>query len=58
VEIDPHSGYYSVFHYFRQAKFAIGGSILSLSHFLLLPQWPQKMTLGINVIKIDSKVII
>ncbi len=28
--------YYSVFHRFRQAKFASGGLILRASHFLLL----------------------
>ncbi len=36
------SYYYSVFHRFRQAKFENGSSILSLSHFLLLPQLPPK----------------
>jgi hypothetical protein len=34
--------WYSVFHQFRQAKFANGGSILGSSQFLLLPQLPQK----------------
>ncbi len=29
-----------------------------MSQFLLLPQWPLKMTLAINVVKIDSKIII
>ncbi len=33
---------YSVFHQFRQAKFVYGGSILSLSQFLLLAQQPLK----------------
>ncbi len=33
---------YCVFHQFRQAKFDKGGSILSHSQFLLLPQLPQK----------------
>ncbi len=33
---------YSVFQEFRQAKSANGGSILSLSQFLILPQLPQK----------------
>ncbi len=32
----------SVFHRFRHAKFAFGGSILSTSQFLLLPKWPLK----------------
>ncbi len=33
---------YSVFHQMWQTKFNYGGSILSLSQFLLLPQLPQK----------------
>jgi hypothetical protein len=33
---------YRVFHRFRQVKFDNGGSVLSLSQFLLLPQLPQK----------------
>ncbi len=49
---------YSVFHRFRQSKFAYGGSILNLSQFSLLPQQPLKMTLAIKVVKIDSKLII
>jgi hypothetical protein len=43
---------YSVFHQFRQAKFDNGGSILSPSQFLLLP---QKMKLASKVVKIDSE---
>ncbi len=49
---------YSVSHQFRQAKFAYGGSILSSSQFLLLPQLPLNMTLAIKVDKIDEKNII
>ncbi len=49
---------YSVFRRFRQVKFAYGGSILSLSHFLLLLQPPLITTLSIKVVKIDSKIII
>ncbi len=49
---------YSVFHKFRQAKFAYGGSILSFSQNLLLPQLPQKMKLAVKVVKSDSKIII
>jgi hypothetical protein len=37
--------YYSVLHRFGWAKFAYGGSILSSSQFLPLPQLPQKMEL-------------
>jgi hypothetical protein len=37
-----------------QAKFDNGGSILSSSQFLLLPQLPQKMKLASKVVKIDS----
>jgi hypothetical protein len=47
-----------VFHQFRQAKFAYGGSFLSLSQFLLLPQLPQKMELASKVVNVDSKIII
>ncbi len=49
---------YSVFHRFRQAKFAYGSLILSLSKFLLLPQGPIKMTLDIKGVKFDLKIII
>jgi hypothetical protein len=48
----------SVFHRFRQAKFACGGSILSSNQFLLLPQLPQKMELASEVVTVDSKIII
>jgi hypothetical protein len=34
---------YSVFHRFRHAKFANGGSILSSSQFWILPQLPHKI---------------
>jgi hypothetical protein len=44
---------YSVFHQFRQAKFAYGGSILSFSQFLPLTQWALKTTLAIKVVKSD-----
>jgi hypothetical protein len=46
---------YRVFHRFREAKFDIGGSILSWSQFSPLPQLPQKMKLTSKVVKIDSK---
>ncbi len=49
---------YSVFHRFRQAKFAYGGSILSLSQFLLLPELPLKMKLASKVVKINSNIIL
>ncbi len=48
---------YSVFQGFRQAKSANGGSILSLSQFLILPQPPQKMKLASTVVKVDSLYI-
>ncbi len=44
---------YSVFHWFRRAKFACGGSTLSSSQFL-----PLSSCLGIKVVKIDWKIII
>jgi hypothetical protein len=37
---------YSVFQGFRKAKSANGGSILSSSQFLILPQLPQKIKLA------------
>jgi hypothetical protein len=37
---------YSVFQGFSKAKSANGGSILSSSHFLILPQLPQKIKLS------------
>ncbi len=43
---------------FSYAKFAYGGSILSSSQFLILPQLPQKMKLVSKVVKIDSKIIV
>ncbi len=49
---------YSVFHRFRQAKFAYSGSIFNLSQFLPLSQLPQKMELASKVVKVDSKIII
>jgi hypothetical protein len=47
-----------VFQEFSKAKFAKGGSILSSSQFLILPQLAQKMKLASKVVKIDSKIII
>ncbi len=49
---------YSVFHRFRHAKFANGGSILSSSQFSILPKLPQKMKFATKVVKIDPKIII
>ncbi len=46
---------YSVFRLFRQAKIDSGGSILSYSQVLLLPQLSQKMKLASKVVKIDSE---
>jgi hypothetical protein len=51
-------GIYSFFHQFRQAEFANGGSILSLSQFLLLLELPLKTMFAIKVVKIDWKIII
>jgi hypothetical protein len=48
---------YNVFHQFRQVKFAYDGSILSSSHFLLLPILSIKMTLSIRVVQIDSNTL-
>ncbi len=40
------------------AKSANGGSILSSSQFLILPQLPRKIKLASKVVKVDSKIII
>ncbi len=47
-----------MFQGFRQAKSANGGSNLSSSQFLILPQLPQKMKLASKLVKVDSKIII
>jgi hypothetical protein len=49
---------YSVFQGFSKAKSANGGSILSSSQFLILPQLPQKIKLASKVVKVDLKIII
>ncbi len=46
-----------LFHWFKQAKFAYGGLILSSRQFLILLKLPQKMKLASNMVKIDSKII-
>ncbi len=53
-----HTLRYSVFQGFSKAKSANGGSILSSSQFLILPQLPQKIKLASKVVKVDSKIII
>jgi hypothetical protein len=54
----PDLSRYSVFQGFSKAKSANGGSILSSSQFLILPQLPQKIKLASKVVKVDSKIII
>jgi hypothetical protein len=49
---------YSVFQGFSKAKSANGGSILSSSQFLILPQLLQKIKLASKVVKVDSIIII
>jgi hypothetical protein len=49
---------YSVIQGFSKAKSANGGSILSSSQFLILPQLPQKIKLASKVVKVNSKIII
>jgi hypothetical protein len=44
---------YSVFQGFSKAKSVNGGSILSLSQFLILPQLTQKIKLASKVVKVD-----
>jgi hypothetical protein len=48
-------GKYRVFRRFKQAKFDNGGSILSSSQSLLLPQLPEKMKVTSELVKIESK---
>jgi hypothetical protein len=50
--------YYSVFQGFSKAKSTNGGSILSSSQFLILPQLPQKIKLTSKVVKVNSEIII
>jgi len=50
--------YYRAFHEFGQAEFAYGASISGLSQFSQLSQLPQKMMLDLNVVKINSNLII
>ncbi len=52
-KLDP-----TVFQGFGKAKSAHGGSILSSSQFLILPQLPQKIKLASKVVKVNSKIII
>ncbi len=40
---------------FGQAKFPDDGSVLCLSQFLVVPQLPPNMMLGLKEIKNDSK---
>jgi hypothetical protein len=60
IDIDCKLSYktYSVFQGFSIDKSANGGSISSLSQFLILPQLPRKIKLTSKVVKIDSKIII
>ncbi len=51
-------GRYSVFHRFRQAKFAYGGSISSSIQFSLLPQRPQNLMLDVKISINNFKIII
>ena len=49
---------YRAFHGLGQAEFACGGLVLGLNQFTLLPQLAPKMMLNLNVVKIDTKIII
>jgi hypothetical protein len=40
-----------------QAKFVLGGAIMSSNQFSLLPQQPQKMKLASKLVKINKKMI-
>jgi len=52
----PQIHFYRAFHGFGQAKFHDGGSVLSSSQFLLLPQLTLKMMLNLKVVKFDGKI--
>jgi hypothetical protein len=64
VELDEEKKFFDfqflqrVFHRYRQATFAYGGSILSSSQFLLLPHLSQKMKIATKVVIMDSKIMI
>jgi hypothetical protein len=58
IIVSKNSKMYSVFQGCSKAKSANGGSILSSSQFLILPQLPQKIKLDSKVVKVDSKIII
>jgi len=49
---------YRVFHWFGQAKFTNGESILGSSQFTQLSRLPLKTTLNLKKVKIDFKIII
>jgi hypothetical protein len=46
-----------MFHQFRQAKFADGGSTLSLSNILPVPAALKMVITNRQIVKIDSKII-
>jgi len=45
------------FHRFGQAEISFGGLVLSPKLFSILRQKPQKITLALKVVTIDSKII-
>ncbi len=47
---------YRAFYRFGYAKFSDGGFDLGSSQVSILPQLPQKMTLGLKGVKIGSKL--
>ncbi len=51
------SSRYRMFHRYRQAKYAIGGSMLSSSRFLLMPQLTQKTKLDIKRSNLTEKIV-
>jgi hypothetical protein len=50
--------FYGIIPGLYSVKHTDGGSILSLSQFLLLPQQPLKIMLAIKMVKIDFKIIV
>ncbi len=49
---------YRAFHWFEQAKFLVGGSVLGSSQFSILPQLPPKIMLFLKMVKINPRIII
>jgi len=58
VEVTLACYFYKAFYGIGQVKFPYSGLIIGSSHFTLLPRLPLKMMLNLQVVKIDSKIVI